>query len=85
METLTLNDGTVLENSSAIEDENTLFVYTRNEYDMKFVFDALYDSGNISTITAVSPGVEEVFTGYSRLVAVTDEGHGRVSAVLKKN
>lgn len=84
METLTLNDQTVLENSSAIEDENTLFVYTRNGYDMKFVFDLLYDSEKISTITAVSPGDERVYEGYSRLVAVTDEGHGRVSAVLKK-
>lgn len=84
METLTLNDQTVLENSSAIEDENTLFVYTRNGYDMKFVFDLLYDSEKISTITAVSPGDERVYAGYSRLVAVTDEGHGRVSAVLKK-
>lgn len=84
METLTLNDQTVLENSSAIEDENTLFVYTRNGYDMKFVFDLLYDSEKISTITAVSPGDKRVYAGYSRLVAVTDEGHGRVSAVLKK-
>ena len=84
METLTLNDQTVLENSSAIEDENTLFVYTGNGYDMKFVFDLLYDPEKISTITAARPGDERVYTGYSRLVAVTDEGRGRVSAVLKK-
>ena len=84
METLTLNDQTVLENSSAIEDENTLFVYTRNGYDMKFVFDSLYDPEKISTITALSTGNERIYTGYSRLVAVSNEGHNQVSAVLKK-
>ena len=88
METLTLNDGTVLENSYVYEDTNSisLFVYTRNEYTLVFVFDLLYDPEKTSKIVYTKSSGEEIeFEQYQRLTAVTDEGHGMVTAVLKKN
>ena len=87
METLTLNDGAVLENSYVYEntDINSLFVYTRNEYTLGFVFDLLYDPEKTSRIVYTKSNGEEIeFEQYQRLTAVTDEGHGMVTAVLKK-
>lgn len=88
METLTLNDGTILENSYVYESEdiNALFVYTRNEYALGFVFNLLYDPEKTGSIVyKKSNGNEITYTGYTRLTAVTDEGHGMITAVLKKN
>ena len=86
-EKLTLNDGTVLENSSVIEDGDTysLYVYTRNGYTMKEVFDPLYDPEKTGKIiyTQVN-GSKTVFTGYTNLTAVRNEGRGLVTAVLRK-
>ena len=39
METLTLNDGTVLENSHAIENNDRLFIYVENGSTISQVFD----------------------------------------------
>ena len=86
-EKLTLSDGTVLENSSAIEDEDTysLYVYTRNDYTLKEIFDPLYDPEKTAEITYTQiNGVDIVFTGYTRLIAVRNEGHGLITAVLRK-
>ena len=87
METLTLNDGTVLEESSAIEDEDarTLFIYTRNNYGLKDVFDMMYDPEKTeSIIYTYNNGEQVTYSGYTRLIAVRDEGRSVITAVLKK-
>ena len=84
METLTLNNGDVLEESTAIEDENTLYIYTRNNYTVKDLCDALYLPESIVRIIAVYPGGETVYTGFNKLIAVSDEGKGLTTAVLKR-
>lgn len=84
METLTLNNGEVLENSTALETDGTLFIYTRNNSTVKGLCDALYLPENTVTIIAAYPGGETVYTGYNKLIAVRDEGGGLVTAVLKR-
>ena len=82
-EKLTLNDGTVLENSSAILSSD-LFLYIHDS-DLQTVFDLLIDPENTQKIiyTQVN-GKSVAFVGYKKLRAVTDEGNGLITAVLRK-
>lgn len=83
LETLKLNDGTVLENSSAIL-VSDLFVYI-NGSDLQTVFDLLIDPENTQKIVYTQVNGESVvFVGYKKLRAVTDEGNGLITAVLRK-
>ena len=84
METLTLNNGVVLENSTAIENDNFLYIYTRNNYAVKYLCDALYLPENIARIVAVYSGGERTYTGFNKLIAVRDEGKGFTTAALKR-
>ena len=84
MATLTLNNGFVLENSTAIENEGSLYIYTQNEYSVKDLCDVLYLPENIASIEAVYPGGETTYTGFNKLIAVRDEGKGLTTAVLKR-
>ena len=83
MEKLTLSDGTVLENASAIL-AGELFLYM-NGQTMKTVFDLLIEPENLNSIkyTMVN-GESVVFSGYRHLVAVRDEGNSLITAVLRK-
>lgn len=84
MSTLTLNNGFVLENSTAIENEDSLYIYTQNEYTVKDICDVLFPPENIASIEAVYPGGETTYTGFNKLIAVRDEGKGLTTAVLKR-
>lgn len=84
MATLTLNNGFVLANSTAIENEDSLYIYTQNEYTVKDICDVLYLPENIARIEAVYPGGETTYTGFNKLIAVRDEGKGLTTAVLKR-
>lgn len=82
-ETLKLNDGTVLENSSAIL-VSDLFVYIHDS-DLQTVFDLLIDPENTQKIIYTQVNGESIaFVGYKKLRAVTDEGNGLITAVLRK-
>lgn len=84
MNTLTLNDGTVLENSYVLENDSNLFVYTQNEYTVKEVCDALYDPEVTKKIVTTMGEESVTYRGYKNLIAVRNEGHGLTTAVLKK-
>lgn len=82
-EKLTLSNGTELENSSAILSGN-LFLYIRGE-DMKTVFDLLIDPENTEEIVyTMINGEDRTFSGFNKLIAVTDEENGLITAVLRK-
>jgi hypothetical protein len=82
-EKLTLSDGTELENSSAILSGN-MFLYIRGE-DMKTVFDLLIDPENTEEIVyTMINGEDLTFRGFNKLIAVTDEENGLITAVLRK-
>lgn len=80
---LKLNDGTVLEDSSAIL-SGDLFLYM-NGYGMQEIFELLIDPEKTKKIIFTQVNGEKVtITGYKRLTAVRDEGNGLITAVLKK-
>lgn len=84
-EMLTLNDGTELENSQALENNSTLFVYIRNGFGLKEVFDLLIEPEKTKKILFTQINGEHViFRGYKRLIDVRDEENGAITAVLKK-
>ena len=81
---LTLNDGTVLENSSAILNGD-LFLYM-NGHGLQEVFNLLINPDNTTVIIFTQVNGEEItFTGFSRLISVRDEDNGLITAVLRKN
>ena len=82
-EKLMLNDGTELDNSSAIL-SGDLFLYV-NGYDLRTVFDLLIDPENTKQIiyTQVN-GTLITYVGYKKLRAVTDEDNGLITAVLRR-
>ena len=82
-EKLTLNDGTELENASAIL-SGDLFLYIHDS-DLQTVFDLLIDPDNTQKIiyTQVN-GTSIAYVGYKKLKAVTDEDNGMITAVLRK-
>lgn len=85
METLTLNDGTILENSHVLESNGNLFVYVNGELTIKDVFDLMYDPEKTKKIVfEISGSKVGTYKGYKKLIAVRDEGDGLVTAVLGK-
>ena len=83
METLTLNDGTVLENSSAVVSRD-LFLYIMG-MTMAEVFNLLIVPGKVEKIifTQIN-GDKVIYEEFTKLTAVRDEGDGLVTAVLQK-
>lgn len=84
METLTLNDGTVLENSYAVETMNNLFLYIRNGMTMMQVFMLMFDPNKISMIKYTAGTVVTEFGGYTMVQGITQEHGGMVSVVLRR-
>jgi hypothetical protein len=84
METLTLNDGTVYQDSYASESCYGLYVRFGGGLSMIDVLLILADSGKTSRITYTCNKVEIVFEGYTKPVAINDEGNGVITALLKK-
>lgn len=84
METLTLNDGTVLLNSSAYVNDNRMFVYIENGYSIQAVFNLLIDPNKTEKIVQTAPDFKRTFEGFTRLTTITDEGNGRITAMLKR-
>ena len=86
MGTLTLNDGNVFQNSSALVSTGNLFVYIQQAgVTLTDVFNAFVDPEKTGRIVYTQVNAEEiVFTGYEKLIAVRDEGDGLFTAVLIK-
>lgn len=84
METLTMNNGVVLENSNAYESDGWLFVYIHNGYGLKEVFDLFIEPENTETIVRRAPGLETEFSGYNFLISVKYESDNFITASLRK-
>ena len=81
-EKLTLNDGTELE-GHLIETDIRLFVYVWNR-SLGDVFALLNDPEKTKKIVEERFGQSKTVKGYKRLMSISDEGNGMVSASLKK-
>lgn len=85
METLTLNNGTILENSNAHRDGERLYVYIQNGSTMAEVFGLLNDPEKTEKIIKKAPEMDDqTFNEFKKLIAVTDQENGMITAVLKK-
>ena len=82
---LTLNDGTVLTGSTILESSGQLFVYVMNGSGIRDVFNLLIEPTKTCRITAAQGGETLVKEGFTKLIAVRDEGNGLITAVLAKN
>lgn len=82
-EQLTLNNGTILGNSSAVI-SGDLYLYIRGG-SLADVFNLLIDPDNTAEIVYTMINGEDVtFSGFVRLTSVRDEENGMITAVLKK-
>lgn len=81
-EKITLDNGT--EFSGYILASNDLFVYVFGE-NIKTVFDSLIVTGNTSSMVYTQANGNEVtYSGYTKLIAVRDEGNNLITAVMRK-
>jgi hypothetical protein len=82
-ENLKLNDGTVLDNSSAIL-SGDLFLYM-NGHGMKEVFDLLIEPEKTKKIVYTrNDGSIVSYLKYKKLISVRDEGDDLITAVLRR-
>lgn len=82
--TLTLNDGTIMTGSTILESSGQLFVYVMNGSGIRDVFNLMIEPTKTCRITAAQSGETLVKEGFTKLVAVRDEGNGLITAALKK-
>ena len=82
METIVLNDGTTWSGYVAMSG-NQLFFYIDGQ-GLKAVFDKLIVPAKAKKVTYNSGGQSQVYKGYSKLIAVRDEGNGLITAVTEK-
>ena len=78
MQTIVLNDGTTW-NGYVILSGGHLFLYIDGQ-GLKAVFDKLIVPAKAKKVTYNSGGQSQVYKGYSKLIAVRDEGNGLVTA-----
>ena len=78
MQTIVLNDGTTW-SGYVILSGGHLFLYIDGQV-LKTVFDKLIVPAKAKKVTYNSGGQSQVYKGYSKLIAVRDEGNGLVTA-----
>ena len=83
--TLTLNDGTVMSGSTLLESNGHLFIYVMNGSGIRDVFNLMIEPTKTCRITAEQNGETLVKEGFTKLIAVRDEGNGLITATLAKN
>ena len=85
-EKLTLNDGTILNNSHALLSDGSLFIYVQQEGMTINSFFGLFSDPNktVKIIYTQVNGEDITFTKYKKLMAVRDEENGLFTAVLKQ-
>ena len=82
MDQIVLNDGTTW-NGNIIQTGNQLFFYVYGQT-LKQVFDKLIVASKAKKVTYTSGGQSQIFKGYSKLIAVRDEGNNLITAVTEK-
>lgn len=82
MEKITLSNGTEFDGN--VIDSVDLFMYM-NDSNIKTVFDSLIVPANTSSIVYTQANGDEVtYAGYTKMIAVRDEGNNLITAVMRK-
>lgn len=83
METLTLNDGTVLEGHILDNGDGMLiYVYLDNKT-LAEGYTVFSDTENIRRIVAMNHGTEHVYEGYTQIVAINTQ-YGNCNLTMRK-
>ena len=85
MQQLTLNDGTVLENSYAAETIDYLFLYIGNGMNMMQVLMLMVDQNNIRRIVYSAGENETEYTDYTTVNGITVGYGGMINVSLRRN
>lgn len=80
---LTLTDGTVYENSRALESSDMLYVYVKDGSDIRKVGLDFLKPKKVREIKFTYGDAEIVFSGYTEVTLLKDEGTF-ISVILKK-
>lgn len=83
MNTITLNDGTVLEDASVLNMSGSLCFFVRNGMTMAEVFGLFNDPEKTGTITVTQYGQEKTYEGYTDLNMIQKDD-AQVSGILTK-
>lgn len=79
---LTLENGTEFDGNALLISDLFLYIYGET---IMYVFNSLVDPQGTSTIKYTQANGEEVtFEGYTKIIAVRDEGSGLITAVMRK-
>ena len=81
---LTLNDGTELGSSYAIENGGVLWVYCYANISFGDLFELLNDPAKTGKITMTQAGTETEFNGYDELFCIRKEDVNFISAGIRK-
>ena len=71
METITLADGTVIENAHLLEDDDNLYFYVPPTMTMAEVFNLMNDETKTAVIKGFRYQVETVYRGYTDLWSIS--------------
>ena len=83
-QTLTLNDGTVLNNSSAAENSGGLWIYVNAEIGFQDLFSIMNDHEKTKRIIAENIEGKKTYRGYKELFYLRKGDNGTVSIALRK-
>jgi len=84
-EALVFADGKRRENAHAMESGGMLHLYFQDGGEtLKKVYSLLRDAERLSEITGYRYGQTTVYSGYTHLAAIREEGGGLVTAMLRK-
>ena len=84
MRQITLNDGTVLQDSYVIQDGNILWVYIYAAISFEDAFLLLCNPDNVKKVTLEQFGEKTVFKGFTELFCIRKEDGGFISAGVRK-
>lgn len=82
---LTLNDGTILEDSYAQAVGNRMWVYIYANITFADAFALLNDPAKLLSVISEQFGVETTYEGYTELFTITKEDGGFISAGVRKD
>lgn len=83
METITLADGTVIENAHVSESDGRLYFYIENGMTLAEVFAVMIDQEKTATITGLRYQQETVYEGYTDLESIRKDG-GQISGGIRR-
>ena len=78
-----LSNGAIMEGASLISMDGKLFLYIPGD-DMRAMFDLLMNSAATASMTFEDGPVESTYEGFTKLTAISGEGDGLITAVLRK-